>query len=145
MWKSLKERGLKPGNWIVLPGAGGGHGHLGVQYAKQRGLRVIAIDAGEAKAKLCLQTLGAEKFIDFTKTKDVVEEVMKITGKDAHGVMVTASNKTGYEKAPYLVRNGGVMCIGISKILLCLMIQVLLYLLDPVSFYTNLLKIAPSI
>lgn len=40
-------------------------GHFGVQYAKAMGMRVIAIDGGDAKRELCMK-LGAEAFIDFT-------------------------------------------------------------------------------
>ncbi|KAJ7924064.1 chaperonin 10-like protein [Mycena leptocephala] len=33
----------KVGNWVAIPGAGGGLGHLGIQYAVAMGLRVVAI------------------------------------------------------------------------------------------------------
>jgi D-arabinose 1-dehydrogenase-like Zn-dependent alcohol dehydrogenase len=39
------------------------------------GMRVIAIDGGDAKRDLCL-SLGAEKFIDFTTTKDITSEII---------------------------------------------------------------------
>jgi D-arabinose 1-dehydrogenase-like Zn-dependent alcohol dehydrogenase len=40
-------------------------GHLAIQYAISGfGLRVIALDTGDEKKKLC-STLGAESFIDF--------------------------------------------------------------------------------
>lgn len=68
----------------MLPGAGGGLGHFAVQYAKAMGMRVIAIDGGDAKRDMCKQ-LGAEEYIDFTTTKDIAAEVMKITGFGAHG------------------------------------------------------------
>jgi propanol-preferring alcohol dehydrogenase len=115
--KSLKESGLKAGQWVVIPGAGGGVGHFGVQFARAMGLRVIAVDVGESKRKLCIDTLGAEKFIDFTLSSSVEKEVLEITGRGAHGVIVTASHKSGYERAPYMVRPGGVvMAIGISML-----------------------------
>ena len=67
-----------------MPGAGGGLGHFAVQYAKAMGMRVIAIDGGDEKRDLC-KKLGAEVFIDYTQTKDVTAEVVKITGFGAHG------------------------------------------------------------
>jgi propanol-preferring alcohol dehydrogenase len=84
------------------------------------GLRVIAIDGGEEKRSLCLDTLGAEAFVDFTKVKDVAAEVIRLTdGKGAHGIFVTAGNKAAYESAPQMVRVGGrVMCIGLGELLL---------------------------
>ena len=36
--------GLKAGESVAIVGAGGGLGHLGVQFAKAIGLNVIAID-----------------------------------------------------------------------------------------------------
>lgn len=44
---------------LVVPGAGGGVGHMAVQLARVMGLRVIAIDTGAEKRKMCLE-LGAE-------------------------------------------------------------------------------------
>lgn len=55
-----------------------------MQYAKAMGMRVIAVDGGDAKRDLC-KKLGAEHFIDFTTCKDISAEVMKITQYGAHG------------------------------------------------------------
>lgn len=53
-------------------------------------MRPIAIDGGEAKEKLCME-IGAEAFVDFTKTKDVAGRIKEIAGGvGAHGVVVTA-------------------------------------------------------
>lgn len=53
-------------------------------------MRPVAIDGGDAKKQLCL-SMGAEAFVDFTVTKDVPNEIIKITdGIGAHGVFVTA-------------------------------------------------------
>ncbi len=57
---------------------------MAVQYAKALGIRIIAIDSGEEKRKLCLAS-GAEHFIDF-KTENALERVKEITGGGAHGV-----------------------------------------------------------
>ncbi|KAJ4363543.1 hypothetical protein N0V83_009839 [Neocucurbitaria cava] len=112
---ACKRSQVKPGQWIVIPGAGGGLGHFGVQYARAMGMRVIAIDGGDAKRDLCLK-LGAEKFIDFTTTSDIAAEIMKVTTYGAHGVIVFAATKAGYEQAPHLLRPAGTMvCVGLPK------------------------------
>ncbi|OAL48233.1 alcohol dehydrogenase [Pyrenochaeta sp. DS3sAY3a] len=112
---ACKRSRVLPGQWIVIPGAGGGLGHFGVQYARAMGMRVIAIDGGDAKRDLCLK-LGAEKFIDFTTTKDIAAEVTKITTYGAHGVIVFSATKAGYEQAPHLLRPDGTMvCVGLPK------------------------------
>lgn len=114
-YTACKRANVKPGQWIVLPGAGGGLGHFAVQYAKAMGMRVIAIDGGDAKRDLC-KKLGAEQYIDFQQTKDIPAEVMKITGFGAHGVIVTAATKQAYESAPAMLRpNGTVVAVGLPK------------------------------
>ena len=65
-YTALKKSQVKPGQWIVIPGSGGGLGHFAIQYAKAMGMRVIGIDGGDEKKELSLK-LGAEHFIDFTK------------------------------------------------------------------------------
>ena len=93
MYRALKYSCTSPGDWIVIPGAGGGLGHLAVQYAKYMGRRVIAIDGGEEKKKLCLEELGADAWIDFRESKDIVEDVKKLTGgKGAHAAVVTTAS-----------------------------------------------------
>ncbi|KAF2093390.1 GroES-like protein [Rhizodiscina lignyota] len=114
-YMACRRSNVRPGQWLVLPGAGGGLGHFGVQYAKALGMRVIAIDGGDAKKELCLK-LGAEHFIDFTTTHDIPTEIKKITTYGAHGVVVTAASKAGYETAPNFLRQGGTMvCVGIPN------------------------------
>lgn len=106
---------MQPGQWLVIPGAGGGLGHLAVQYAKAMGMRVIAIDGGDEKKELCLR-LGAEKFIDYKTCEDVAAEVMGITTYGAHGVVVISATRQSYEQAPHLLRpRGTVVCIGLPK------------------------------
>src|ERR1700761_7290494 len=78
-------------------------------------MRVIAIDGGDEKRDLC-KRLGAEEFIDFTKTQDIAAEVMRITKYGAHGVLVTAATKEAYASAPNLLRPGGtVVAVGLPK------------------------------
>lgn len=114
-YTACKRSGVRPGQWIVLPGAGGGLGHLAVQYAKAMGMRIIAIDGGEEKGKLC-KKLGAEHYLDFTTSKDLPTEVMDITTHGAHGVIVTAATKEGYAVAPHFLRPGGtVVVVGLPK------------------------------
>jgi propanol-preferring alcohol dehydrogenase len=114
-YTACKRSAVKPGQWIVLPGAGGGLGHFAVQYAKAMGMRVIAIDGGDEKRDLC-KRLGAEAYIDFTTSKDIAAEVMALTTYGAHGVIVTAATRQGYESAPGFLRPGGTLvAVGLPK------------------------------
>lgn len=65
---------------------------LAIQYARVMGLRVIAVDTGEEKKQLCLK-LGAEKWIDFKLSKDIVKDIKDATdGLGAHSAVVTAAS-----------------------------------------------------
>ena len=92
----------------MLLGAGGGLGHLAIQYAKVMGMRIIAVDGGAEKEKLCL-SLGAEHFIDYTSVPDIPAEVLRITTYGAHGVAIFATSSQSYATGPFLLRPGGTM------------------------------------
>lgn len=55
------------GKTVMVNGAGGGVGHLALQLAKHKGARVIAVASGRHEG--FLRDLGADGFIDYTKTK----------------------------------------------------------------------------
>ena len=81
------------------------------------GLRVIAIDTGEAKKSLAL-SLGAEKWIDFRAplTGDLVNDVYAVTnGLGAHAVLVTSGENAAYAVAlKYLRSRGRLICVGLT-------------------------------
>ncbi|KAL0580860.1 alcohol dehydrogenase [Marasmius crinis-equi] len=114
VYRAIKYSETQAGDWIVLPGAGGGLGHLAIQYARVRGLRVIAIDTGNEKRDLCLK-LGAERFVDFKETKSIVEDVKAIAdGEGAHSAVVTSASPAGYQQAVDYLRPGGtLMAVGL--------------------------------
>ncbi|PYH45165.1 zinc-dependent alcohol dehydrogenase [Aspergillus saccharolyticus JOP 1030-1] len=115
MYSSIMKTKTRPGDWIVLPGAGGGLGHMGVQIAVKKGLKVIAIDSGEKKRQLCLSR-GATSFLDF-KTDDIEQEVKSLTsGLGAHAVICTANSEQAYIQSMSLLRRLGVLvCVGIPN------------------------------
>ena len=111
----MKESGARPGQWVALPGAGGGLGHLAVQYANAMGLRVIGIDTGKEKEDLVLK-LGAEEFVDFNKSDDVIALVKRITGGGPHAAIVIAASPKPYEDALKMVRTKGtVVAVGLPS------------------------------
>ncbi|KAJ7671394.1 chaperonin 10-like protein [Mycena polygramma] len=114
VYRAIKYSQTTPGDWIVLPGAGGGLGHLAIQYAKVAGLQVIAVDTGADKKKLCLE-LGADKWIDFQECKDIVAEIKAMTGGlGAHSAVVTTASSSGYKQAIEYLRGGGtLMAVGL--------------------------------
>ncbi|KAF9239793.1 hypothetical protein BU15DRAFT_87816 [Melanogaster broomeanus] len=113
-YRALKYSDARIGNWVVLPGAGGGLGHLAVQYAVAMGMRVLAIDTGEEKKRLCLE-LGAEKWIDFKETSNLVEAIKDACdGLGPHCALVTSPYSSGYSQAIEYLRDGGtLMAVGL--------------------------------
>ena len=65
------------------------------------GLRVIAIDTGDEKKKMCLEQLGAEAFVDFATSKNVVKDVQAQTedGLGPHAVILVAVNERPFQQA----------------------------------------------
>lgn len=65
------------------------------------GRRVIAIDGGEEKRKLCME-LGAEAWIDYTQSNDIVGDIKKLTeGRGAHAAIVTTASVRVYLSRVY--------------------------------------------
>jgi propanol-preferring alcohol dehydrogenase len=65
VYAALKRANIQYGDWVVISGAGGGLGHLAIQFAKVLGARVLSLDVG-SKEHFCLD-LGADAFADFTR------------------------------------------------------------------------------
>ncbi|ANZ75422.1 BA75_02702T0 [Komagataella pastoris] len=115
VYKALKTADLRIGQWVAISGAGGGLGSLAVQYAKALGLRVLGIDGGADKGEF-VKSLGAEVYVDFTKTKDVVAEVQKATNGGPHGVInVSVSPHAINQSVQYARTLGKIVLVGLPS------------------------------
>lgn len=116
VYAALRKSNAESGNWVVLMGAGGGLGHLAVQFsARAIGHRVIGIDHS-SKKDLVMES-GAEHFIPIDGTDDIVAAVKALTdGLGAHAVLVLTANNSAYGMSLDLLRFGGrVVCVGIPE------------------------------
>jgi propanol-preferring alcohol dehydrogenase len=116
VYKGLKESGARPGQTVAIVGAGGGLGAMAQQYARAMGLRVLAIDTGDEKKEMSLNKLGADSFIDFAKSKDVVKDVKAASpgGLGPHAVLLVAVAEKPFQQAADYVRpRGTIVCIGL--------------------------------
>lgn len=113
VYKALKTAQLEAGQWVAVSGAGGGLGSLAIQYAKAMGYRVVAIDGGEEKGEFC-KSLGAETYVDFTKSSDIVKDVVAATNGGPHGAInVSVSEKAIAQSCEYVRACGTVVLVGL--------------------------------
>ncbi|GMM36590.1 alcohol dehydrogenase [Saccharomycopsis crataegensis] len=113
VYKALKTAGLSPGQWVAISGAAGGLGSLAIQYGKAMGYKVLAIDGGEDKGKFCME-LGADAFVDFRTSKNLVEDIQKATRGGPHGVInVSVSEKAISQSCEYVRACGTVVLVGL--------------------------------
>lgn len=103
-YKGIKETGAKPGEWIVISGAGG-LGHLAIQYATAMGLKVCAVDIDDKKLDHA-KRLGAELVFN-AKSGDFATEFKAATNGGAHGVLITAPSLTAFKQGVAMTRKRG--------------------------------------
>ena len=103
-YKGLKVADVRPGEWVVISGAGG-LGHLAIQYAKAMGLQVCAVDIDDGKLAHATQ-IGADLVVNAT-AEDAVEYVRKGTNGGAHGVLITAPSLGAFKQGIGMARKRG--------------------------------------
>ncbi|MBL8715900.1 MAG: zinc-dependent alcohol dehydrogenase [Myxococcales bacterium] len=103
-YKGLKVTEARPGEWVVVSGAGG-LGHLAVQYAKAMGLVVCAVDIDDGKLEHA-KRLGADAVIN-AKSDDAVAAVKKVTQGGGHGVLITAPSLGAFAQGIAMTRRRG--------------------------------------
>lgn len=136
-YRALKTSGLWAGQDLAVVGAGGGVGHLVVQYARVMGLRVVGVDYGDDKRRVCVEKGGAAKYVDLARLPQgqqangaakkqstaaadprqsaLAREVRAASadGQGFHGVIVAASGAEAYAAAWAFARAGGtVVAVG---------------------------------
>lgn len=107
-------KGDPASTWVAVIGCGG-LGHLGIQYLKAHGYKVIGIDLSpdavdEAKAQ------GADYAFNPRIDSNYIEEVRKLTGKGCHAAINYTNSVPAYSATPALLRmNGILMVTGIPQ------------------------------
>jgi NADPH:quinone reductase-like Zn-dependent oxidoreductase len=111
-WHMLISVGqLKPGEWALILGAGGGVASIGIQIARHTGARVIATTSSTDKAARA-RALGAYEVVNY-RDEDWLARVLEITG--GRGVDLVQDN-VGAATWPLslraLARNGRLVPCG---------------------------------
>jgi alcohol dehydrogenase, propanol-preferring len=108
-FKALKVSRLEPGETAVVYGVGG-LGHLAVQYARDFGARVIAVDLEDAKLDLARE-LGADYTVN-ARTTDPVAAIRDLGGADV--AVALATSPRAFEQAFGSLRRGGrLVCVAL--------------------------------
>lgn len=118
---ALKRCQLSEGQRVGIIGAGGGLGHLGIQYASAMGLRVLGVDAADAPLELAKSlntkaTLVDARAID---ANTIVQELGHEDGKTERAdmgldaVIILPESQAGLDFGMKLLRNHGV-CVVVS-------------------------------
>ncbi|KAG0155596.1 hypothetical protein PDIDSM_2768 [Penicillium digitatum] len=119
IYSALKRSEAKPGDFVIVSGAGGGLGHVAVQLGSRGlGFRIIAIDR-VSKKDLVMKS-GAEHFVDmdeFSDNESLVNHVLELSGGlGAHAAIVCPPDNKAYETELLMLRpNGALVCVGVPE------------------------------
>ncbi|KAH7309682.1 alcohol dehydrogenase GroES-like domain-containing protein [Stachybotrys elegans] len=101
VFSALKSVDIEQGDLVAIQGLGG-VGHLGVQYAKKLGARVVAISRGREKEE-SIRALGADEYIDAADGQDPGEALKQLGS--ARLVLTTAMDTAAM---PPLIKGIGI-------------------------------------
>jgi len=105
-WHMLITRAqLRPGETVLVLGAGSGVGSAAIQIAKVAGARVIATAGSEAKLQKARE-LGAGDWIDHSK-QDIAQEVKRLTNRRGVDVVFEHVGAATWEKSIRSLAPGG--------------------------------------
>ena len=125
IYGALKRSGLKAGDRVGILGAGGGLGHLGLQYGVKMGYKVLGIEAADEPLKLAQHVASSLDpglyIVDARKRKaaDVVQEIGGQDGKKTLGemgldaVIVLPESQAAFDYGMTLLKSHGT-CVVVS-------------------------------
>ena len=103
--QGLVEKGkVKSGQSVLINGAGGGVGTLGIQILKPYGVKVIGVDSDEKLG--LMKSLGFDSVIDYKKVD------FTATGEKYDLILDTKSNRSVFKYARSLKKNGTYITVG---------------------------------
>lgn len=112
-WHSLITRGgLRPGETVLIVGAGGGVNSASIQIAKFAGAKVIVVGSNAEK---CTQAseLGADVTINRKETPEWSREIYRITNKQGVDVVVDNVGEATFADSVRSARIGGrILVVG---------------------------------
>ncbi|MFF0152685.1 NADP-dependent oxidoreductase [Micromonospora sp. NPDC005203] len=102
---------LSAGAWLLIFGASGGQGHLGVQLAKRQGLNVIAVASG-ADGVALVTRLGADVSLDgHADLTEVLARIRDAAPAGVDAILAMAGGKT-LDRLTEALTDGGVVAFA---------------------------------
>ncbi|KAG9185103.1 alcohol dehydrogenase, propanol-preferring [Alternaria panax] len=123
IYGALKRCGLKEGDRVGILGAGGGLGHLGLQYGIKMGYKVLGIEAADEPLKLAQDVasrLDPRPYIVDARNKTSAEIVQEIGGQDGKknrgemgldAVIVLPENQAAFDYGMSLLKSHGTCAV----------------------------------
>lgn len=110
-WHLLVERArIRPGDSVLIVGAGGDVGFAAVQIASLCGARVVAITSSERKRKFVIERGAAEAFL--FGSKDPWHEAQRVVGSGFDFVMDQSGTETILRSLSVLRAGGSLLVVG---------------------------------
>jgi NADPH:quinone reductase-like Zn-dependent oxidoreductase len=106
-WHMLGRAGVRPGQTVLVLGAGSGVGIAAIQIAKFFHCRVISTAGNEAKLAKAKE-LGADYGINHYQQK-ISEEVRKITNKEGVDIVVEHVGAATWDESVKSLKSGGTL------------------------------------
>ncbi len=110
-WRMANKAGIRPGDLVLVPGAGGGVATAAIQIVKHLGGHVIATTSTKEKADKAME-LGADEVVFYTE-EDWGKQVHALTDKRGVDVVLDTAGAPVWEQAQRALRPGGkLVCCG---------------------------------
>lgn len=106
-WRMLITKAqIRPGEDVLVVGAGGGVSTSAIQIAKLVGCRVFATTGGPGKVERA-KKVGADFVVDYKANPDWEKEIYLATGKRGMDVVVDSVGQATWQKSLRSLRKGG--------------------------------------
>ncbi|KAF1972729.1 alcohol dehydrogenase-like protein [Bimuria novae-zelandiae CBS 107.79] len=121
IYAALKRCQMKPGDRIAIMGAGGGLGHLGLQYATKMGYKVLGVDAADGPLELA-KSLNTGARIADARSEQAADIVQQLGGEDGKSdlgekgvdaVIILPESQTAFDYGLTLLKTHG-RCVVVS-------------------------------
>ena len=106
-WRMLSSLAdIRPGDIVLVPGAGGGLSTAAIQIIKHLGGKIIAVTS---KDESQLKSIGADHVISYKENPQWSKEVWKISGKRGVDVVFESVGEATWEQSLRSLKKGGTL------------------------------------